>query len=123
MKTVRIEPAIEIELPLVANVTLGYPPPDVQDHDHPGFSDPGSGDDVDFIRLDIDKEKFEALRKLTWGSNGVDVAPFQRIEKESLERFVWDILRTLVPSLDDKKELEDRFLERAHEDSGYEDKD
>ena len=44
---------IEYEIEIVAGVTCGYPAPNVQDHDAPGFADPGAGDEVEIRRVTV----------------------------------------------------------------------
>ena len=113
----KIEPTVELDLPLKADVTLGKDPVPCYDHDHPEFSNPGSADQVDDVRLSLKPKQLDELMRLGhWrAADRHGVAPFATMSHDDVERFLWDALCIIFPSINDEKELEGRFIEQAAE--------
>jgi hypothetical protein len=100
-----------------AGVSLGCPPPDVQDHDAPGFSDPGAPDEAEDFRLNLSREAVAKIRAMRYKMlDGKVVRPFYGLDRDAIEHVLWDALCAIAPALDDMKDLSARAIEQAVQD-------
>jgi len=88
-------------------VSPGYPPPPYRDHDDPAFSDPGSGPEVDDVRLVLDARQLSALRDASYHEpnylpRGIDRHPLGDLTDAQVAEFALGVLNALgVESPDD----------------------